>query len=157
MTPIGYLGFSLTSGETLLLPQGTPFQLVRAVEDTLGDPRPPVNGGMLAHTRATATRKAAVKAPKTPLRRSGGKAPAADLERYRKAVESKGLSVAAEELGVNYNTLYYQAKRGGWKLPKSAPRAKEAVTSPKRRCEQCEKLTVTDPCSHCSTPWSRSK
>lgn len=34
MTPIGYLGFSLTSGETLLLPQGTPFQLVRAVEDT---------------------------------------------------------------------------------------------------------------------------
>jgi hypothetical protein len=93
--------------------------------------------------------------------RSGGKAVGDELARHRAAVEAKGLTVAAEELGVTYNTLYYQAKRGKWKLPKSAPRAAKAATvpTPKRRCdaEGCGKVTNSDPCAHCGAPWLRSK
>jgi hypothetical protein len=114
-----------------------------------------------APSRAIPSTKRIVKAPISTVRRSGGKAVGEELERYRKVVEAKGLSVAADELGVGYNTLYYQAKRGGWKLPKSAPRAvkvaaKEA-TGALRRCDRCEQMTRSDPCQHCGHNWIRGK
>jgi hypothetical protein len=147
MTPIGYLGFALASGETLLLPQGAAFELVRRVDDLAPPSRPRLPTAVVRRASA--------------VMRSGGKAVGDELARHRAAVEAKGLTVAAEELGVTYNTLYYQAKRGKWKLPKSAPRAVRATTvpTPKRRCdaEGCGKVTNSDPCAHCGAPWLRSK
>jgi predicted RNA-binding Zn-ribbon protein involved in translation (DUF1610 family) len=106
------------------------------------------------------------------------------LERHRKAVEQLGLTAAAEKLGVKYNTLMYQAKRGDWKVyrnghgrpaaekpadtstpkRKYTPRGKgmDAIAAKDsstalRRCERCQQMTRSNPCQHCGFGWKREK
>jgi hypothetical protein len=140
MTPIGYLGFRLASGETLLLPQGAAFDLVRPVNDSAPvQPLTATNGNIVPKMTFRTHRDDGTTPVLRAPRKAGGRAekkthtpkPAAAagkprntarpsdevLARNKRAVEAHGVKAASEELGVNYATLYGQAGRYGWKIP----------------------------------------
>jgi hypothetical protein len=84
----------------------------------------------------------------------------------RAIAEKKGLSAAVAATGIKYQTLWFRAKREGWKVapsPKGVPARKPALggrsgANPPQpqRCDHCQLVTSKDPCPSCGMPLTRA-
>lgn len=92
----GYLGFKLASGETLLLPQGATFDLVRPVEETTAPPLKKAGKPKREGRQETRPTRAGRKAGKTRQRVQEyiAKHPGAALGEIAKALGMKPPAVA---------------------------------------------------------------
>jgi hypothetical protein len=80
--------------------------------------------------------------------RRGGRVSAEKRAKYEE-IRATGMKVAkaAREAGIDPMTAY------GWERKKKA--AKPAGV--KRRCDDCQAITLTDPCGNCGAAWARKK
>ena len=194
----------LADGGFLMTPHGAPAVVVQlpdfmpATNGAAPAQLPPARKALPAPKRKKRAKlvKRAAKAKPTPAVRNvenGGarpgardtkRPPDAELERQKRLVEKKGLRAAAEDLGVNYGTLWGRANRYGWApapairgevakperprtLGLAAPMATVTTAGPParvgvrmtvpRRCDECNARTEEDPCHACKAPWKRSR
>jgi hypothetical protein len=110
-----------------------------------------------------ATRLAASSAPKADR---AGRPTDKQLALARAIAEKKGLSAAVAATGIKYQTLWFRAKREGWKVapsPKGVPARKPALSGRSganppqpQRCDHCQLVTSKDPCPACGKPLTRA-